>query len=1246
MWQYLALALALALARATPIELAHRTLDDSGAVGALRVDAPGVYVAQFRARIDATTLRRAASALGYAPEDYVPRHALLVHFADVDAGRRFVRALDTRLRRLVPLRAADRLAADIDARAKVIGKQAMMAAAPLVAHRNGTSGGARNLHTGRKRVAADAQPIVTLRAHRIGVRNASAAGALAAAVSAARCRTAVRAEHGVAHDFALHDVHCDDAARTADTVVRALGDVAWIDVEEPPALLNRWSVPAVHRAADAERRAKPLAAQGRAGWRPLLGLRGAGQIAAVSDTGVALETCFFARDTADAVPRAAGHRVPLDTGHARIRAYTSGVGGDHGDAGGHGTHVAGTLLGAGTGAAALFDGVAPAARLAFYDLLPDCERCGLAVPLELDETLLRWSYDAGARVHSGSWGAATRGRYNADAAAVDRFAWRERTFLSVFAAGNDGPTADSMTSPAVAKNALAVAATMNGVEAAELVGARGSAAALSGEWLADFSSRGSPTAPLAKPDLAAPGGAYVWSAAYDAPLSGACAPLGDTLLGLEGTSMATPAVAGAALLVREALQKELVGAAGVHMAHAEHAESSTALLERDGAGGLPVRASLVRALLAASARPLIGSVGGGEFRSVAEARAAGGFGRVALDRVLGDAVETRVLSNERAEHALGRVGESRRACVALAAHDADDALRDAELVVQLAYTDYPSTPGTVIGLVNDLDLVVRDASGAALAVNGLAASVAERRSTMERVVVRPARAVDIEVRATQLDFGGAQDYSLTLTLRYADVHHGAEASAPPAQLVVSPLADSAECVVCAAEHTFVPRDACAACGNGRVEPGEQCEPAADGAECCDEASCRWRAAGTLCALDIAECRVRGRCAAGGQCVPDAGVDYQPVAGTCAPVNGDGATAADTCLRSAAQWRDALRADPALGDDADGAPLTLCCTPFAALAARADADVAEPLRHALALEYVAARLDARHAGGGLSSERLLALRDAERLLGASCGAAGLLDADERDAGAHVLARLRETAAATGRPPCAEPVATAADECVVDAAARADLLCSGAPNRYIEAEHRCACSALRHPGEPDCAHLACSGHGASVYDYARQEERCSCLPGWAGSACARCETAAGDATEFLCVGLPVGVRAATGLTHARRAVLRDETAARLSGAFYATRDKALDARPGTAGLDCACAPVGVVSVASFASHRDALEAALDAEVAGMDAYARAEPLLMGASGSGGSPTTVRRSLAASVAARARPALALVALVCAWQ
>lgn len=1225
------------LAAALPIELAQRTLADSSDGASLAVDAPGVYVAQFRARIDATTLRRARAALGYDADDYVPRHALLVHFDDIAAGRRFVRALETRLRRLVPLRPADRQSADIDVRSKVIGKAAMMAPVSLAARRNGTER-AHAMHSGRKR-SETPQPLVTLRARRIGARNASVSDALDAAVRAARCRTEVRAEHG-AHDFALHDVHCDDAARTADTVARALHDVAWIDVEEPPALLNRWSVPSVHRAADAERRAKPLAAQGRANWRPLLGLRGAGQMASVSDTGVALDTCFFARAGADAVPLSDGHRVPLDTGH-RMRAYTSGVGGDHGDSGGHGTHVAGTLLGRGTGDASLFNGVAPDARLAFYDLLPDCARCGLAVPLELDETLLRWSFEAGARVHSASWGAATRGRYNADAAAVDRFAWRERTFLSIFAAGNDGPTANSITSPAVGKNVLAVGATMNGVEAAELVAARGSAATMNGEWLADFSARGSAAAPIAKPDVLAPGGAYAWSAAYDAARSGSCSPLGDTLLGLEGTSMATPAVAGVALLIREALQKEFSD--GAEQAHATHTTSG-ALLERDGGGGLPVRASLVRALLAASGRPTRGVAGRGEHRSPAAARAADGFGRVALDRVLGPAVETRVLSNERAEHALNRVGDARRACVAIEGHTADGTMADAELVVQLAYVDYPSTPGTAIGLINDLDLVVRGADGVAFPVNGHAGS--ETRSTMERVVVSPARAVEIEVRATQLDFGGAQDYSLTVTLRHADVHHGAAASEPPAHLVVSPLSDGDECVVCS-DHTFVPRDSCATCGNGRVEAGEQCEPEVDGGECCDDTTCRWRADGTLCALDIAECRVRGRCRKSGaasECVPDAGVDYRPVAGTCAPM-GDVDATQDVCLRSAAQWRDALRADPALGTDADGAPLTLCCTPFAAIAARADADVAEPLRHALALEYIAARLDAQHAGAGLSSERLLALRDAERLLGSACGSAGLLDADERAAGAHALARLQESASATGRVPCTDDRPAARETCAADPTARAELLCSGAPNRYIDDEFRCACSALRHPGEPDCAHLACSGHGASVFDYARQEERCSCLPGWAGSACSRCETASGDTTAFICVGLPRAVQRATGRTHARRAVIATELPARLDGAFYATRDKARDAQPGTAGLDCACAPVTGFSVAQFASHRDALEAALDAEVAQMDAYARAEPLLMGTGGSGGS-STVRRSLAASSAARARPALAIVALAAVWK
>ena len=707
--------------------------------------------------------------------------------------------------------------------------------------------------------------------------------------------------------------------------------------------------------------------------------------------------------------------------------------------------------------------------------------------------------------------------------------------------------------------------------------------------------------------------------------------------------MATPAVAGVALLVREALQKELGAGEQAHAAHS----ASDALLERDGAGGLPVRASLVRALLVASGRATLGVAGRGAHRSAADARAAEGFGRVALDRVLGDAVETRVLSNERAEHALSRVGDVRRACVALATHQVDDTLRGAELVVQLAYTDYPSTPGTAIGLINDLDLVVRDASGAALAVNG-GGSARETRSTMERVVVSPARAVQIEVRAAQLDFGGAQDYSLTVTLRHTDVHHAAAADAPPARLVIAPLGSGAgECVMCAGARTFVPRDACASCGNGRVEQDEQCEPDVDGAECCDDATCLWRANGAVCALDIAECRVRGRCRRQGggdasQCVPDAGVDYRPVAGSCAPVD-NVPDAGGACVRSARQWRDLLRIEPELANDADGKPLTLCCTPFAAVAARADADVAEPLRHALALEYIAARLDARHGGGGLAAERLLALRDAERLLGGSCGAAGLLDADERAAGAHTLARLQAAASASGRPACPDDrpdAARATDSCSADPAARADLLCSGAPNRYVDDEFRCACSALRHPGEPDCAHLACSGHGASVFDYARNEERCSCLPGWAGSACARCETATGDSTQFLCVGMPRAVARQTGLTHVRRAVLARQVPARLAGAFYATTDKAPDAQPGTRGLDCACAPLNAATASQFATHRDALEAALDAEVAAMDAYAQAEPILMAAA-AGANTTPARRSLASSAAAGARPALVLIGL-----
>jgi hypothetical protein len=79
------------------------------------------------------------------------------------------------------------------------------------------------------------------------------------------------------------------------------------------------------------------------------------------------------------------------------------------------------------------------------------------------------AYNAGARVHSNSWGAALAGDYTLDSANTDSFVWTNRDMVITFSAGNEGIDAnangvvdnDSIGSPATAKNVLTIGASEN-----------------------------------------------------------------------------------------------------------------------------------------------------------------------------------------------------------------------------------------------------------------------------------------------------------------------------------------------------------------------------------------------------------------------------------------------------------------------------------------------------------------------------------------------------------------------------------------------------------------------------------------------------------------------------------------------------------------------------------------------------------------------------------------------------------------
>ncbi len=179
-------------------------------------------------------------------------------------------------------------------------------------------------------------------------------------------------------------------------------------------------------------------------------------------------------------------------------AFALGRPGNWSDPLGHGTHTAGSIVGLGTSSGGLYKGLAPGARLVHQSLLDSYGYLG-GIPADYGD-LFEQAYQAGARVHSNSWGAETRGAYGRSVE-LDTWTWNNgapRDMLIVVAVGNSGPTSATIASPATAKNCLAVGASENN---RPQLGADADNPA----ELAAFSARGPIAGERIRPDVVAPG---------------------------------------------------------------------------------------------------------------------------------------------------------------------------------------------------------------------------------------------------------------------------------------------------------------------------------------------------------------------------------------------------------------------------------------------------------------------------------------------------------------------------------------------------------------------------------------------------------------------------------------------------------------------------------------------------------------------------------------------------------------------
>ena len=219
--------------------------------------------------------------------------------------------------------------------------------------------------------------------------------------------------------------------------------------------------------------------------------------------------------------------------------------------GGHGTHIAVTVLGNGTRDAAA-RGVAPAATLVMYALEHD--PTGTFGRIGSIYDMLRDAEQMTARLSVNAWGLnGNYGQYTADARSVDIFVHDRKDLTPIFSVGDRGGSgASQVTSPATAKNVLAVGASTTGA-----------AGTLAAGSVANFSSLGPSLDGRVKPDVVAPGVGICSGLAEEARfpagtscLSGSHASGNSYYMSLTGTSQATAVASGVAALTREFIREQ------------------------------------------------------------------------------------------------------------------------------------------------------------------------------------------------------------------------------------------------------------------------------------------------------------------------------------------------------------------------------------------------------------------------------------------------------------------------------------------------------------------------------------------------------------------------------------------------------------------------------------------------------------------------------------------------------------------